>query len=309
MRSIAYIIVVLALIFGYAYIQSQNVCNIPLSYRIGSIDERFGLSFDTAHSALRDAEKLWEDTLGQDLFIYDENATFLVNFIYDERQELTDKEQQLKDALDVQNDLNQTIREEYEAKSVVYEARKEVYEKTQAAYARDIGIYNKNVAMWNDRGGAPEKVYEELNIEQTHLESEWKKLESMVAELNARADELNALGEQGDALVNRYNSVVESYNSNFDVEREFTQGDYQGENINIYEYETTEELRIVLAHEFGHALSLGHVEGENSVMYHLMGTQIFENGLSAEDLAAFDAQCGEKNFFSFEYLERFLKGW
>ena len=52
----------------------------------------------------------------------------------------------------------------------------------------------------------------------------------------------------------------------------------------------------MLAHEFGHALSLGHVEGEESLMYHFMEMQSLEDGATFEDRTEFERVCGDRGF-------------
>jgi len=107
---------------------------------------------------------------------------------------------------------------------------------------------------------------------------------------------MNAIGAEGNLLVEGYNEIVDTYNSRFDADREFTQGDYQGDAINIYQFDSKEELEIVLAHEFGHALSLGHVEGEESIMFHFMGAQSLEEGTTVFDVDEFERVCGDTGF-------------
>ena len=82
------------------------------------------------------------------------------------------------------------------------------------------------------------------------------------------------------------------FNNQFGGTREFTQGDYQGDHINVYQFRDRAELILVLAHELGHALQLDHVENPASIMYYLMGEQPPESRLSAEDLEAFAQTCG-----------------
>ena len=88
------------------------------------------------------------------------------------------------------------------------------------------------------------------------------------------------------------------YNSRFAEAKEFTQGDYTGTAINIYQYDAEDELTIVLAHEFGHALSLDHVLNAHSIMYYFMDEQQVGKGLSTEDIAEFNRICGQKNAFA-----------
>ncbi len=284
---------VLIIALGYFFL-SPAPCGIPLSYRIGTIDENFALTESQARAALADAEAVWEEGVGKDLFVYDSEAFFTVNFVYDERQAVTDEERELRHELDTQKNLNDSIKGEYDAYAAEYETLKAEYEKRQQKYARELKAYNETVAEWNEKGGAPEEVYDQLNEEQERLTREGEAINKMVDELNVLVEKLNELGTQGDLLVDSYNEIVDDYNDRFNTEREFTQGDYQGDFINIYEYESPEELRIVLAHELGHALSLDHVEGSQSIMYFFMGEQSLSKGLTVEDVEAFEATCSPK---------------
>lgn len=59
--------------------------------------------------------------------------------------------------------------------------------------------------------------------------------------------------------------------------------------INIYEFGSVTELRRVLAHEFGHALSMPHTDNKESIMYYMNEGKKLE--LSNEDIKALDIIC------------------
>ena len=122
--------------------------------------------------------------------------------------------------------------------------------------------------------------------------------EKEASKLNTLVAKLNAIGAKGNGLVKDYNTVVSEYNERFNESKEFTQGDYTGDAIHIYQFDSENELSIVLAHEFGHALDLEHVVGEKSVMYHLMDKQGIADGLSDEDRAEFNKVCNQEQSFS-----------
>src|SRR5690606_10416202 len=129
--------------------------------------------------------------------------------------------------------------------------------------------------------------------------AEYEKLQSESDVLNGIVTELNRIGARGNLLIQDYNSSVNQYNTQFGEAHDFTQGDYTPGAINVYQFDSEDELVIVLAHEFGHALALGHVENESSVMYHFMEKQDVEEGLSPEDIAHFKDMCEtEKGFFA-----------
>jgi hypothetical protein len=281
---------------GYWYYVVEAVCRVPISYSIGTIDPRFNLSYDEVRTAVSDAESMWEGATGRNLFTYDEVKGIPINYIYDDRQERTNTEQVLREELEEKQNLSEEVKDQYEDLSAQYDQLKAQYERQSDAYEVRLAAHNTEVARWNDGGGAPADVYEQLNIRQTELGKEQKDLNTIAYQLNLLVREINKLGDKGNVLVSAYNNVVETYNDNFEEEQEFTQGDYQGTAINIYQYTTPEELRLVLAHEFGHALSLGHVKDPAAIMFSLMEQQSLETGITADDGAEFDRVCGKSSF-------------
>jgi hypothetical protein len=77
--------------------------------------------------------------------------------------------------------------------------------------------------------------------------------------------------------INQKNDLVDEYNQTFSGERKFTQGAYEwnqsGKTIQVFQFNSLDELKLVLAHEVGHALGLDHVENPSSIMHYLMGNQ------------------------------------
>lgn len=296
MKYVLPTLVVAAVIFagGYWYQIANSICPIPLSYAIGSIDARFDLSEEEARLILSEVESGWEDATGQNLFTYDDDAAFTVNFVYDERQRQTDEELALKHVLDRKEDVSSAIREEYDELLGEYEDLRDRYEERVAAYENALSVHNGEVAHWNAAGGAPPAEYERLNAEQARLGEENAELRQIAKAINGLVDRLNELGEAGNETVRDYNSNVAAYNDRFHHEREFTQGDYRQGRINIYQFKDEAELKLVLAHELGHALSLDHVEGEASIMHYLMGGQESTLRFSETDLAEFARVCGKR---------------
>ncbi len=294
MRSSFLYFLIATLVLGsvYWYQDTKHLCPVPLSYRIGEIDSSFNLSPLEARAHVEAAERVWEEESGWELFTYDESADFTVNFVFDERQALADSETSEKAALDEKKATNEEIFFNIERLQQEYQTLKNAYEVRLAAYESRLRTYNQEVARYNDQGGAPESVFAELEAERRALATESDALEAETRTLNDLIAEVNKLGEQGQVLVDQYNREVESYNQQFGFSREFTQGDYQGDRINIYKFSNDAELERVLAHEFGHALGIDHVEGEGSLMYYLMEEIVQPPSLAAEDMVAFTEVCG-----------------
>lgn len=293
-------LLIITVIFGatYWYGVARSVCAVPITYRVGVIDERFGIGEEEVKAALSDAEVLWERSVGKDLFVYDAGGAVAVNFVYDERQQRTKAEENFREVLDEKEEMSESVRAEYDRLLKEYEKLKAAYEAQTAAYERKLATYNAEVADWNEKGGAPEDVFDRLGKEKETLATEQTRLNGIGTSLNTLVRKMNALSAQGNSLISEYNETAEEYNDRFSEGGEFTQGDYEQKVINIYEFENREELRLVLAHEFGHALSLDHVQGEDSIMYHLMREQRLDTGVTEGDRAEFARMCGDTTLTS-----------
>ncbi len=301
----------IAAVFGgfFWYGQLNVSCDVPIRYRIGTIDDRFGIEKEEAMRIMRAAESVWETPLSTELFIYDEQGDLPVNFIFDERQERSNEEEELRENLEVKEGMSESVAAQYDALIDEFETLKKQYESRIATYDRKLKEYNKEVSDWNDQGGAPEDARRDLEERAAELKDEQEELEVFAKRLNVIIDEVNRIGARGNSLISDYNTTVEEYNDRFAHTDEFAQGDYTRTAINIYEFESETELRIVLAHELGHALSLGHTEDERSIMYHNMGAQSLENGITAEDRAEYVRVCTERGVVTslLRYVRAFFR--
>jgi hypothetical protein len=291
----AFCIVTLVFGGGYWYYTAFAGCNVPIGYRIDTVDERFDISNDEVRNAISAAESLWEDGTDRNLFTYDPEGDLSINFVYDDRQRTAEEEEELREVLDQKEGMSESVKEEYDSLVGQYQTLRTTYREAMNTYESKLAAYNAEVAEWNERGGAPKDVFERLNETKISLAKEEKRLREFTPELNTLARKINSLGSEGNSIISDYNSLVSEYNDRFSEGGEFTQGDYGGDAINIYEFGSKEELTLVLAHELGHALGLDHVEGETSVMYHHMDAQSLETGLTENDRAAFLLLCGAQN--------------
>lgn len=277
----------------YWYQSTAHMCPVPLSYRVGLIDDSFSLTRDEARQYAESAEKTWESASNRDLFVYDEESKFTIDFIFDERQETANSEEHQRELLDKKWEESEEVRRTVEELRAEYKSLSESYDNQAAGYEARLEAYNAEVSRYNDRGGAPADVFEELENEREALNEESENLSQMARELNDFASNINSLSDRGNLLVDSYNEEVNIYNQEYGFAREFTQGDYQGKSIRIYKFSSEEELVTVLAHEFGHALGIDHIEGETSLMYYLLGDTSNLPVLSQEDKEAFIEICGE----------------
>jgi Matrixin len=300
MRSVFIFALVFTLVFGtsYWYVETASVCPAPITYRLGDFDERFLISQTEALAVLAEAEAVWEKSAGRDLFVYDEEATFAINFIYDERQQLARTEEEWRTKLDIEEAESRGVIEQVKVFADAYDTLQLSYEASRTAYEERLAIYNKRVEELNDQGGAAKDVFEELQAEQKKITKQLDELLALEEDLNDRAQTINELGEKGNRLIEEYNINVQKYNEIYGNRDLYTQGDFKRDRINIYKFSDKTELTKVIAHEFGHALGVGHVEGGESIMYYLMAEQPDTIALSEEDRQALIVTCGEGSLAS-----------
>lgn len=291
---------------AYWYLSTAYVCPAPLQYRLGQLDDHFNINREQAIAYMERAERVWENDTGRDLFVYDESADFVIDFVFDDRQAMADNETALSASLDSKRDENETLQRTIEELQQNYQNLSDAYNSSVRQYEERLQAYNQTVSNYNDRGGAPESEYGKLQREQEALDREVGSLQVRADEINTLANRLNELGNRSNELIEAYNKEVQRFNKQFGYTREFTQGDYQGDRINIYKFSSDSEIISVLTHEFGHALGIDHVESTDSVMYYLLIDASANPVLSEDDKAAFITTCGTGRELS-HTLRRFIR--
>jgi archaellum component FlaC len=277
------------------YHTTKYICPIPIEYRLGEIGASFAITESEAKAAIAEAADLWEKEIDEDLFVYTDDADFTINFIFDERQAVANAQTTDRDRLDTIAEQNETFRTEIAQLQSTYEAKQADFRAERDAYDNELQEYNQRVQQINDRGGANPAVFAGLEDERERLERISNSLQREATELNTLAQRLNELGAEGNRLIDTYNQEVEAYNREYGEAHEFTQGDYQGGEINVYKFSDNNELVAVLAHEFGHALGINHIEQEGALMYYLLDDELFNAPtLAASDISAYQAVCEDQ---------------
>ena len=267
-------------------------CSRPLEYSIGTVDLRFGISREDFIKLSQEAEVIWESPTGKNLFQYKDEAPFKISLIFDERQEKTFEADRLEDDLSDLKLSQEALEKQYESLHSVYEQKMSAYEKSVKEYERRLEKYNEDVEYWNERGGAPEDEYEDLEKERKKLKDLYSDLEKERSEVNKLAGKTNNLATKENQIVDEYNANLVTYKSKFGGTREFEKGIFDGQAINIYQFQEKSDLRLTISHELGHYLGLGHVNNPTSVMYYLIGEQDLENPeLTAEDTMSLNSVC------------------
>jgi len=266
-----------------------NPCDKPLTYRVGTIDERFNKSTEEVVDVLSEAAQLWNKAAGKSLLVYAPNdpKAIPVSLVYDERQQTI----AVGEELDSQKATLDTERQTLDQAQAGYKAAQSAYTRAQQTFELKYQAYQSEVKAANANGGATPEEYRRLNKISAELKTEQ-------AALNQQADALNQLSTTLKTKVDTFNQGVQTVNNvvnafNAKTDKDFDAGRYvktaSSTRITIYSFSSRKELVFEVAHEFGHALSLEHNSNPASVMYPYAKAQ--ELRLSPEDIASLKQVC------------------
>ncbi|ENX11240.1 hypothetical protein F895_03762 [Acinetobacter sp. CIP 64.2] len=241
-------------------------------YRIADIDPRFNLSQQQVLDLTQQAARLWEQETGQQNFIYDPQAEFSINLVFDERQQRSTDRLQGLDQLKQQQQQWETQNQQLkQAKDEIQKSTALIASK-QAQLAAQFQQYNAEVQRFNQSRSSSKDLAQQFSQRQQALQQQSLALQHEVQEHNQRAQELNqriqSLNQNNQQLVasaNQFNQVFQPHL--------FHKGHFNGKQIFIYEFSSINDLRFTLAHEFGHALGLEHTNDPTSLMYPVIQKQ------------------------------------
>lgn len=276
-------------------------CSEPIPYAVGTFDKRFGISREYFLSAISEAEGIWEKPFGGELFVYEKDntdvTTLKINLVYDYRQEATTKLKSLGIAVSENKSSYETLKAKFTEAKKQFDILRSSYDLRVKQFNQEKKSYESEVAYWNARGGVSEAEYNKLQIEKSKLDRSYSELQSLQDEINRKVEEINSMVAVLNNLAGVLNISVDKYNTIGASRGEsFEEGIYETDGIarkiDVYEFSNRSKLVRVLAHEFGHALSLEHVEDKEAIMYKLNeGKNLY---LAPSDLIALKEKCGVK---------------
>lgn len=255
----------------------------PLLYRIADLDPRLSISKQKMIEISQEAAAIWEQGTGKRYFVYDPKATFTVNLVFDQRQvrsmkrteNLKNLEQEKQLWLDENQKLlklkqdSQQLHTQLELQKIKYQAQLNAYASAQNKYLNKSNTKNLNLLQERTKL---------LNQQRDVLKILINDHDRNHQQIQVKTDELKQLHEQ-------LTQSVDRFNQNFAPQLVHKE-QFKGKQIFIYEFSSIDDLRLTLAHEFGHALGLKHTHNPKSLMYPRIKEQDPKNfQLTATDLA------------------------
>lgn len=248
-------------------------CSEPLSWHLGELDDRFGLTRPEAEAAIREAVSLWEVVAGRPLFRAGPGG-LTVHFTFDERQERVQERTERLGRLDPRVEELRARQAALDAEGHRLAGVGMALEADARDYQERRRVHNRTVSDWNGRGGAPPAVAEELLRGQGALEALRRELQGRREAFEARERGFRREVEELQRDIDAHNVEAEA------LDRDFAGGMVESgrysaitrngrvveREIRIFRFDGADDLTLVLAHELGHALGMDHTADAGAVM-------------------------------------------
>jgi predicted Zn-dependent protease len=254
-----------------------NSSHQPLKYRIAFIDPRFQLTKEQLVEVSQQAAEIWQKETGKTYFIYDSQAQLSINLIYDDHQLVKDEQQNNLDALlqkqeawHIKNEEIVSNKQEVAQLSTDLNKKKANLKSEFEQYQQEVTRFNQGEQQYSSANNLKE-WQKQLKQKSEDLQNESNTLNLKIQSLNLKIKELNR--EQSDLSALKTQFKLEQKTSI----QPFHKGLFSQNQIQIYGYASLNDLRLTLAHEFGHALGLKHTTDPKSLMYPRLKEQDIHN--------------------------------
>ncbi len=243
-----------------------------LRYQIAEVDPRFGMSKEQAIQLSKEAIQIWHDGTQKQLFVYDDQAQLKIKLIYDARQENYNAFKKTQQELDQEHSSNQRISGNLDVSKSSLEQMQQSLRQEQIQLRDEADYLNQQRISWS-------RIENEQGENRQRIEAQYQALKEKAQQLQRNIAYYNQMNAQYNQQVGQHNSSIERYNwnvmqaKNRFPPREFHKGVFMGDQIQIYQFDTEDDLRLTLAHELGHALGLGHHADPEALMYPVLGEQ------------------------------------
>ncbi|MFA5392167.1 MAG: matrixin family metalloprotease [Candidatus Paceibacterota bacterium] len=279
------------------FLNQLQPCQKPITYSIENFDPLFGLTKSELLNYIKQAEKIWESSINKQLFEYSPTGDLKINFIYDYRQKATDALKKIGIVINDDRSTYEALKVKHDLLIASYNKEKVQLENLIVIYEADKSAFEKDINHWNSRGGVPKAEYNILEQKRIDLNNQVTIINQAENSLNELVDMINSIEIVLNKLIVALNFQVSKYNTiGSSTGKEFSEGEYvsnaSGTIINIFQFNDTNQLVRILAHEFGHALGIGHLDSSKAIMYYL--NEGMNEKLTADDLVALKNVCGIK---------------
>jgi len=251
--------------------------NQPLKYRIAFIDPRFQLSKEQLIEVSQQAAEIWHKETGKTYFSYDSEAQLAINLIYDDHQIIKSEQQENLNALLQKQEQWRIKNEEIILNKQEIDQLSSDLNKKKISLKAEFEHYQRDVTHFN-QGEHRYSLADELKERQNQLQQISGNLQNESNSLNFRIQMLNKKIKE----LNQEQSDLTTLMTKFKIEQKasiqiFHKGLFSQNQIQIYGYASLNDLRLTLAHEFGHALGLKHTTDPKSLMYPRLKEQDIHN--------------------------------
>ncbi|MGE8540173.1 MAG: matrixin family metalloprotease [Acinetobacter sp.] len=247
-----------------------------LRYRIADVDSRFGLSQDQVIQLSKEAIQIWHDGMQKQLFVYDEHAKLQIKLIYDARQDDYNAFKKTQQNLDTEKNNNQRASDNLNVSKSSLEQMQRSLRQEQIQLQADAEILNRQRMSWSRIEDAQGENRQRIETQYQALKDRSRRLENNIAYYNQMNSQYNQQINQHNSNIDRYNQNVMQAQNRFPP-REFHKGVFMGDQIQIYQFDAADDLRLTIAHELGHALGIKHNADPQALMYPVLGDQDLEH--------------------------------